>query len=191
MKQVNNSFEEQEICVGCGFCCDGTLFDKAVLQPGEMENGELPPRIAENYFKTDKGEWFSLPCHYFNGKCSIYKEKKAHVCSAYRCKLLHKFSWGKISKQQALQIITDSKKQRQEILEMAKEIWNEDLTFSQLLNKLKAESLQDSTDTNNKNVQILISKVIIFNVLLTRFFKTKADFNQLVGSTVDSDAQSI
>ena len=33
---------EQEICVTCGFCCDGTLFKYAVLQSGER--GNLPAK---------------------------------------------------------------------------------------------------------------------------------------------------
>ena len=35
--------EEQRICVGCGCCCDGTLFVNAGLNPGER--GGLPGQI--------------------------------------------------------------------------------------------------------------------------------------------------
>ncbi len=35
--------KEQDLCVNCGFCCDGTIFMHAVLIQGEK--GNLPEKI--------------------------------------------------------------------------------------------------------------------------------------------------
>ena len=101
---------EQAICVTCGFCCDGTLFDHAVLQPGEK--GNLPEYMERSYFKNEKGEYFRLPCEYFNENCSIYDQKKAHICSAFRCQLLKDFSKKKITQSNAKKVVRNAKDQR-------------------------------------------------------------------------------
>jgi|SRR5690554_942092 len=175
-QQVINSTDEQDICIGCGFCCDGTLFERAALLPGEKESGKLPRKIEENHVKTAKGEWFSLPCHYFKGKCSIYNLHKAHVCSAFRCKLLHKFSIGKLSKTEALNIVIEARDQRQSIVDLAKSIWNKDLSFYQITKELNDDE-EKYTTGENAQINLLIIKIKIFNVLMTRFFKSKEEFN--------------
>jgi hypothetical protein len=62
--------KEQEICVDCGFCCDGTLFNQAVLKPAEK--GNLPHWMEENYREKEDDGFFPLPCAYFDGNCTIY-----------------------------------------------------------------------------------------------------------------------
>ena len=55
--------EEQKICVGCGFCCDGTLFVHAVLNPGER--GSLPEKIEENAYSEGEKDLFSSALQVF------------------------------------------------------------------------------------------------------------------------------
>ena len=75
MKTDQAPLQEQDICVTCGFCCDGTLFAHALLNPGEK--GSLPERIEESVFSLDDRDYFHLPCRYFAGRCTIYDRQRA------------------------------------------------------------------------------------------------------------------
>ena len=105
---------EQAICVRCGFCCDGTLFLHAVLQPGEK--GNLPEKIEERYYLDKDGEFFKMPCPYFCKKCTIYTQEKAEVCSSFRCQLLKDFASGKISPEEALTLVKNAATIREELI---------------------------------------------------------------------------
>src|SRR5690554_2942254 len=162
--------EEQKICLSCGICCDGTLFGKAVLQPGEK--GSLPKKMEEAYFKADDGEFFKLPCSYFSGKCTIYHKKKAHVCSSFKCKLLLQYSKGEVRKEDALKIIKQVKIYRKEIEELAFKNHNIPLgtPFIILQVKLKEIKLNLKPGSNQKYIENLIAKCIILEILLKRYF---------------------
>ena len=53
------SVAEQEICVSCGFCCDGTLFKRAVLEPGER--GAYPVNWKTNTENSSKRNFLHYP----------------------------------------------------------------------------------------------------------------------------------
>ena len=92
---------EGDICLTCGLCCSGGLFDHVDLQPGEIDPivalgaklypGE-PPRIA-------------FPCALLCGKaCTVYDNRPA-MCRKYRCELLFRRENGGISDSEALGLI--------------------------------------------------------------------------------------
>ena len=128
--------EEQNVCVTCGMCCDGTLFLHAVLNNGER--GSLPERIEERSYTEDRKDYFRLPCLYFEGKCMIYEQKRADVCSGYRCQLLHDLAGKKIAVDDALAVVARARIMRDEVLHRFRDIsGNQDrLTFRQLLTEL-------------------------------------------------------
>lgn len=176
-KQEENSKEEQEICISCGFCCDGTLFHQAVLQPGEK--GSLPEKIEQTYFAKDNQEFFRLPCLYFDQKCTIYDQKKAIICSAFRCQLLNDFSEKKISLNEALEIIRKSKKTRQELLQKVSQLIGKkkQITFEELLTKLGR--IQKEINEQEMEFEIFNARCNIFESLLIRYFKSEENFNSM------------
>ena len=105
---------EQQICVTCGLCCDGTLFMHATLQPGER--GHLPDKIEEAGRTGEDGDYFLLPCGYFSGSCTIYELPRADVCSTYRCSLLKLFAGGGISQEDALRTVREAVAMRDEVI---------------------------------------------------------------------------
>ena len=126
MKSPSNiEMLEQEICISCGICCDGTLFNRASLEPGEK--GQLPEKIEQNYFQVNGVDKFKLPCLYFDGKCTIYDQKKAIICSAFRCQLLNNFSVGKISINDTMNVISKAKTMRKELFASYRNISGEDI----------------------------------------------------------------
>ena len=107
---INENFENN-ICVKCGMCCDGTLFNWASIEPDEIVD-EL---FREEIIKTSqKGKIaFSLPCSFLhNCVCSIYnseKPKRPLVCGKFKCKLLLKQQAGTVSYDEAILLIEKTK----------------------------------------------------------------------------------
>ena len=172
---------EQTICVNCGFCCDGTLFEHAHLKPGEK--GKLPPKMAAAWFKLGEKECFRLPCWYFRGKCSIYKGNKARVCDDFRCKLLVSFSERRIGLEDALQIVRNARMLRGQLMDSVIDDQNlgEVTTFRQLLNTLREIKNTPEGDAQAQDTEHLLlqARCNILEALLTRYFKPDKDFDSM------------
>lgn len=174
---------EQNICITCGFCCDGTLFNKAVLQAGEYDN--LPVKIKQNYFKQDDNEYFKLPCLYFDNLCTIYHQQKADICSSFRCQLLKDFSGGKITMDYALTAISNAKKIKEELFtEFRKQTGSENIkTIRGLLREIgKIQDKKVNYAINDTELELFTAKCNIFESLLIKHFKSEKDFSNLIMS---------
>lgn len=172
---------EQIICLSCGFCCDSTLFDNATVKAGEK--GNLPPKIEEKYFMNESGELFRLPCPYFDGKCTIYDQRKPQICSSFRCQLLKDFASGKISREEALLLVGKANEQREDIRASARNVLGSragEMPFRQLLHHL--HDLMDTspgTEAKKQDLNILAGKCNILEALHIRHFKSEKDFNSM------------
>jgi hypothetical protein len=80
-------------CVGCGLCCNGTLYWIAKVTPGE----EGVIRANGLDLTEEKGKtYFRLPCHHEScGRCTIY-ETRFDICRSFRCQLLRNYQVGEI-----------------------------------------------------------------------------------------------
>lgn len=173
--------EEQAICVMCGLCCDGTLFLNASLKPGEK--GNLPEKIEQHYRMEKDREYFVLPCPYFKEKCTIYNQRRADVCSAYRCQLLKNIENKKISRVDALNMIFNARKIRDDLLEEYRKITGNvsTLHFKLLLTELG--KIQKVSGVNNPmfpEFEMLLAKCNIFEAILLRHFKSEDEFGKLL-----------
>jgi len=172
---------EQEICVRCGFCCDGTLFHHANLNSGER--GGLPERIEEACFSRDGNDFFRLPCAYFDGRCTIYEQKKAAVCSDFRCQLLKDFAGGKLSSGEALSVVSRSLRMRDDIFrEYGRLTGNEgSVPFLKLLSELgRLRKVAVEEVSGKAGFEMLQARCNIFEALLIRHFWSPAEFEKLI-----------
>lgn len=173
--------DEQEICVRCGFCCDGTLFHHANLNPGER--GGLPENIEEACFSRDGNDFFRLPCAYFDGRCSIYDQKKADVCSDFRCQLLKDYAAGKLSSGEALLLVGQAVRMREDLIrEFARFAGKKDgITFLKLLSELgKIRSAVPEGVTEDPAYGMLLARCNIFEALLIKYFWSAGEFEKLI-----------
>lgn len=173
--------DEQEVCVWCGFCCDGTLFLQAGLWQGEK--GSLPDKIEQNVVSGKEGDYFLLPCGYFDGKCTIYDSKRAVVCSAYRCQLLHNLAERKIALSEAKETVLEARRLREEILSGFRQITGYDgsLYFRKVLaemGKLIKES--GNGPAGDEKIDILMARCNIFESLLIKHFRSESDFDKMI-----------
>ena len=172
---------EQRICIECGFCCDGTLFRTATLIPGER--GNLPEHIEANSFEEGGNEYFRLPCRYFDDKCTIYREKRANICSAFRCRLLKSLSDEEIAPVDALRVVSEAKVLRDAASDMYKTLTGKNGriplrdVLAGLNRILKAD---DERGSKTYGAELLVVRCNILETLLIKYFRSEEDFEKLV-----------
>lgn len=180
---ITGPIDEQQICVTCGFCCDGTLFLHACLNPGER--GSLPDKIEQNSFTEKDKDYFRLPCQYFSGKCTIYDRKRADVCSSYRCQLLKDFAEGEVTLSEVLKIVREAMSMRAEIFEECARITgnSSDKNFRQILIEL-GKILKSATEQTPVSMEseLLLARCNIFEALLIKHFRSVEDFMKMIMS---------
>ena len=172
---------EQKICVTCGFCCDGTLFLHAHLNPGER--GNLPEKIEQASFNEDGKDYFRLPCHYFSEKCTIYNQKRADVCGSYRCQLLKDFAEGKIDLNDALATVWGAMGMRRQIIEEYRRLSGKsgDINFREILIDLgRMGKSASETEPAGAYNDLLLAKCNIFEALLIKHFRSAEDFEKMI-----------
>ena len=142
--------EEQEICVRCGFCCDGTLFLHANLHAGER--GHLPEKIEAAAFTDNGREYFRLPCGYFSDRCTIYDRPRAEICGTYRCGVLRSFAAGEITREEAHDIVARAFAMRDSLYEDYSRLTNSSrrVCFRQMLTELGKREKSEAVRQVNK-----------------------------------------
>ncbi|WP_313114053.1 YkgJ family cysteine cluster protein [Aequorivita sediminis] len=177
----SNITPEQEICIKCGLCCDGTLFNHAVLRKDEKES--LPPLIAKRYMQTETGEAFKLPCPYFDKKCTIYDQEKPDVCSSFRCQLLKNLSKEKTTKVDAAQIVENAMELRSEIFALYEKVntTKEPMSFRDILFDLRVRTEKNELENiKDPQLDLLMFKSHILEILLIKYFKPSDEYQKLV-----------
>lgn len=183
MKKVSHTdpADEQKICVACGICCDGTLFSFAHLKPGER--GNLPDKIEVNSYSREGNDYFRLPCGYFKSQCTIYDRQKASVCSEYRCQLLRDFDAGKVTLEDAMEIVKETLKMRDDIIEQYRNITagSRQICLTQLIRELgKSEDIPGRDRNGSVTNDLLLARCNIFEALLTKYFRSADDFGKML-----------
>ncbi len=172
---------EQEICVTCGLCCDGTLFEWATVEEGEK--AELPKKLQQKCFSAEEREGFKQPCPYFENKCTIYFQKKAHICSVFRCQLLKDLFEETINHSDAKNVVKNAIELRNEIFQIYKVNYKPGtkLSFTELLCELRKKNTTN-IESNRKDLdlELLMFKFNILEILLVKHFKSSEEFNNFI-----------
>ena len=173
--------DEQQICVTCGFCCDGTLFLHASLNPGER--GNLPEKIEERSYSEGGKDYFRLPCLYFTEKCSIYDRKRADICFSYRCQLLRDYADGRITAGKGMEIVSEAFKMREDLIQQYRIMSGSTgkINFMELLHELGKRGKQGpGAERSGSDYDMLLARCNIFEALLIKHFRSAADFEKLI-----------
>ena len=73
--------ELETLCKSCGLCCDGSLFGRVPLEPGERD------AARKNRLRVvASGASFEQPCAAFAGTCRAYDDRP-RACRAFVCRL--------------------------------------------------------------------------------------------------------
>jgi Fe-S-cluster containining protein len=114
------------LCLSCGLCCDGALYDHVKLEREDRE------RLAENGFEAP--DRLSHPCpHFIEQSCSIYAIRPWR-CGDYQCEVLKQLYKGEIDAGAAHALVEQAK----ELRETVKSSLPEGLTIACLAQEVKA-----------------------------------------------------
>ncbi|RNI26821.1 YkgJ family cysteine cluster protein [Rufibacter latericius] len=103
--------DSTNICLSCGFCCDGTVI--GFVQIGREE----APALRELMMDTENanGEGFFLqPCKSYCDGCSIYS-RRPRQCASFECALLESFEQGELDFNSAIGIVDEVKQRKADI----------------------------------------------------------------------------
>lgn len=95
------------ICLPCGFCCDGTLVGYVALDSEEL------PVLTElmDIEGTNDNGFFLQPCKNLCGGCAIYS-KRPKQCASFKCGLLNSFEEKELDFDSAMEIINVVKQKK-------------------------------------------------------------------------------
>ena len=105
---------EAALCVGCGLCCDGTLFARVPVEPEDEHRVEAAGLVIS---RETESHFFPQPCTAFaDGQCRIYADRPP-TCRNFRCKLLKSYRAGEIDIGTALEKVELALDLRRKIME--------------------------------------------------------------------------
>jgi Fe-S-cluster containining protein len=163
-----------DICVGCGMCCDGTMYRHVEVE--KHDPFELLASAGLTFFTTDDTKSFRQPCPAFGvGCCSIYRDRPS-VCREYRCLLLRRHEAGEVSTDEALALIARTTELRDRVsaglkaLVDPKESVALDGLYRLMLAKFDAEP--DPAAVRREHSDLLLT-VVALRVILAREFEPR------------------
>lgn len=156
------------ICVQCGMCCDGTLFDRAKIKDGVDE--AVAKSLGLNAFlHKDGNPYFQLPCHHFKSCCTIYDQTRPSTCSGFFCKPLKKAQNGELSLEKAHHLILSALALKHTVLALAaKTDYFKAFNVTQLL-----QEIHPHPSENVKKHPLLLIKIIALKVALRQIKNEK------------------
>jgi hypothetical protein len=109
---IENEKEVSEICVQCGMCCSGVLFDYARLEESEVDFARsISLTVEADSEEPDARKKFTLPCpHLCGSACSIYTKPRPQICSRFFCELAKSLDRGEVSQAESLAVIAEAKR---------------------------------------------------------------------------------
>ena len=92
-----------QLCLGCGLCCDGSLFTHVGLEPGEASQLHalgIPTKTLHS-----GTEVLGQRCCALKGReCQIYAARPAS-CAAYECVLATSLTEGRVTLEEAQAVV--------------------------------------------------------------------------------------
>lgn len=166
---MNTANQEQELCIACGLCCDGSLFEFTPTRLEEQDGFE--PAEVGLFKLNDGGFAISQPCcHLHNKCCEIYQAVRPAICGKYKCKLLKNFLRDEITFSAALELIETTLTQRDDIREKLElDVEKRGLNLSDLFKAWTELQTQESQQT--ARISELSLEYLALQLHLARNFK--------------------
>ena len=160
---------DDNICIDCGMCCDGTMFSRVPL-PGDGDVAMLvgtPVRLEG----SEAEPFFSQPCAAFNGCCSIYAARPSS-CRGFRCSLLRRHDTGDVSSEEARRIIRITLDMRDRALtSIRRRLPNTDMSFPELQTQLENLPAEEG-GASPEHMEMLLDVGATNSLIAKHFFRT-------------------
>jgi Fe-S-cluster containining protein len=162
------------ICVGCGMCCDGTMYRTVNVRADDRI--EILEAAGLVFSTADDLTSFRQPCSAFgDGCCSVYADRPSG-CRSYRCLLLRRFEAGEVSRETARALIARTIEMRDRVRSGLTEcVGIEDRKSLDVLYRLmmaKFEAAPDPAAARREHSDLLLT-VAALRVVLAREFEPR------------------
>ena len=114
----------EQLCLACGLCCDGTLFDNVQLGPGDdakrLKGLGLPVAVTRARAPLT---YFRQPCAALcaDRKCRVYTDRPAQ-CRNFECGVLKDAQAGRITFAAALRLVRQARRRADNIRRLLREL---------------------------------------------------------------------
>jgi uncharacterized protein len=164
----------QSLCVRCGLCCDGTIFEWGRVVP-EDEPAQLD---AGGFVLQTVGDRqrFRQPCHHHQSRiCTIYQQWRPSICHRFKCGVLRRMEAGELSVDEAHALI-------QRTVKLADQVWAQlrpHLDDQTIPLKASMQALQQTLTERGVNIHATFASLMLDYAALQRYldrdFRPKPD----------------
>jgi len=145
--------DSSQLCLECGLCCNGVIFARGQLQPGDdvARLKSLGLRLAARSRSPAADRKFIQPCAAFDGsRCNIYCERPQY-CREFECLLLENVQAGRLESKAALRIIRTARQKADKVKLLLRNLGEEDeaaalsIRFRRVKRRVESGALDDET----------------------------------------------
>jgi hypothetical protein len=159
-----------QLCVGCGMCCDGVLYDRAKVDPGEEASMTA---AGLDLFEKGGKTFFRQPCpHSSCGRCMIY-ETRFHICHSYECALLRRVEDGELGLGEAKEKIAGAQRLLTKVVATDPEARNAS-SRAELRARL-AKELGEHGVADRRTISRRLLDIIALDSYLERWFRLRSE----------------
>lgn len=114
----------EQLCLACGLCCDGTLFDNVRLEPDDdpprLKALGLPVGVSRG---RERIAHFPQPCAALcaDRTCRVYASRPQQ-CRTYECMVFKETEAGRIDLAAALRIVTKARRQADRVRQLLRRL---------------------------------------------------------------------
>ncbi|MBC7365363.1 MAG: YkgJ family cysteine cluster protein [Undibacterium sp.] len=118
----------EQLCLACGLCCDGTLFDNVQLGAGDdaqkLKALGLPVAVTRGRTAIT---FFRQPCVALcaDRKCRVYADRPGQ-CRAFECGVFKDAQAGRIAEAAALRLVKSTRKKADAIRQLLRKLGDTD-----------------------------------------------------------------
>jgi Fe-S-cluster containining protein len=114
----------EQLCLACGLCCDGTLFDNVRLEPGDdakqLRSLGLPVTVSRGRTPVTT---FPQPCAALckDRTCRVYAGRPKQ-CRTYECAVFKGMQAGELTPAAALRRVTNARRQADRVRRLLRQL---------------------------------------------------------------------
>jgi hypothetical protein len=143
------------LCIGCGICCDGTLFNRVVLKEGDE-----PVRLRAHGFtiqQQDDESFFTQSCRGFSDGCCTVYDDRPRTCRRFSCDLYRRHEAGEVGDDDALRAIRTTTELRDRVRTQLLDVLDDTSVTSVLqLQLMLAERVADGRVSTETHPQLML-----------------------------------
>ena len=133
------------LCLSCGMCCDGSLFARGRIEPGERQHWEAQ---GLDCFGDGEADFFLQSCPCLEGtSCTLFGSGRPAICGSFRCEPLRRMEAGDTSLEAAQATIRQALDLKAQVVAAARSAGVRYRNFLHLKDELARAFIDPSLDS--------------------------------------------